>query len=168
MSGFEPSLPFLWSFFAFSFFFFGWVRGVNYYRCSSSSFFHSIPKIYLFLAFQVTKRVGYLFLCSSSKPKNSQKNPGSLRPTLNTLYKVTPGEYQGNRWPCSTMDRAVAGVGWCWGWCCSVNPGPWSRTPPKARAHTTYRSARVHSQPFCKYFTHWITQPLALGIQVAA
>ena len=53
---------FLCLFFALFFvLFFGWVRGVNYCRCSYSSIFHSIPKIYLFLAFQVTKRVAYLF-----------------------------------------------------------------------------------------------------------
>ena len=32
-------------------------------------YIHSIPKIYLFLAFQVTKRVAYLFLAASLIPK---------------------------------------------------------------------------------------------------
>ena len=54
----------------------GWVRGVNYCYCSCSSLFHSIPKIYLFMAFQVTQRVAYLFFGRFSKPENSQKNPG--------------------------------------------------------------------------------------------
>ena len=39
-----------------------WVGEGGYYCCCSYSIFHSIPKIYLFLAFQVTKRVAYLFL----------------------------------------------------------------------------------------------------------
>ena len=49
-----------------------------------------IGQKYLFLAFQVTKRVAYLFFCRFSKPENSQKNPGYLRPTLNSLHQVTP------------------------------------------------------------------------------
>ena len=47
---------------------------------------------YLFLAFQVTKRVAYFVFGRFSKPENSQKNPGYLRPTLNTSYRVTRGE----------------------------------------------------------------------------
>ena len=54
-------------------------------------FYYPLHKqIYLFLAFQVTKRVAYLFFYRFSKPESSQKNPGYLRPSLNTLYQVTP------------------------------------------------------------------------------
>ena len=102
MSGSEYPLLFLCVFFALFSVFWGWMRGVNYCCCSYSSILHSIPKIYLFLAFQGTnRRVTYFFFGRFSNPENSQKNPGYHRPTLNTLYQVTPREYQGNRWPCS-------------------------------------------------------------------
>ena len=51
--GFEPSLFPLLCFFSpcFPFFFFRWVRGINYCCRSYPSILHSIPNIYLFLAF---------------------------------------------------------------------------------------------------------------------
>ena len=63
------------------------MRGVKYCFFSYSCF---STKIYLFLAFQDTKRVAYLFFGRFSRPETSQKIPGYLRPTLNTLYQVTP------------------------------------------------------------------------------
>ena len=88
--GLSPLFPlFVCCFRLLSVLFFGWVRGVNYCCCSYSSTFHSIPKIHLFSAFQVTKCVAYFFIGRFSKPENSQKNRGYLRPTLSTLYQVT-------------------------------------------------------------------------------
>ena len=92
MSAFKPFLlSCLFLFALLSGLFFGWVRGVNY-CCCSYSIFHSIPKLYLFLAFHVTERVAYFFLAACLQPEKVQKNPRYLRPTLNTLYQVTHTE----------------------------------------------------------------------------
>ena len=62
------------------------TRGVNY-SCCSYSIFHSIPKIFLFLAFQVTKRVGGLIFGRISARKSPEK---SRLPPPNLKY-IVPG-----------------------------------------------------------------------------
>ena len=57
--------PFVFFSIRFPFFVLGWVRGLNYCCCAYSPIFHSIPKIYLFLALQVTRRVAYLFFVTT-------------------------------------------------------------------------------------------------------
>ena len=93
MSGFEPSLfPLFEPFALFSVLFFWWVRGVNYCCCSYSSIFHSIPRYTCFWLFNLPNVWRTFFIGRFSKPENSQKNPGYLRPTVNTFCQVTPRE----------------------------------------------------------------------------
>ena len=75
ISGFEPSLRCFCAFCRFVLCsFFRLVMGVYYCCCSYSSIFHSIPKMYLFLASHVTKNVAYLFfLTASLSPKIPSK-----------------------------------------------------------------------------------------------
>ena len=73
--------------------FFGWVRRVNNCCCSYSSIFQSIPKMYLFWAFQITKGMAYLsyFGCFSWAQKLPEK---SRLPPSNPNYAVQ-GNTQG-------------------------------------------------------------------------
>ena len=94
MSGFEPSLPSCVLFFHFVFRCFvldGWGGFINNCCCSYSYIFHSVPKNILVFGFPSHQRCGVpFFFTASLKPEISQKNPGYPRPTLSTLYQVTP------------------------------------------------------------------------------
>ena len=101
--GVSPLFPLFVHFFALFFRSFGWVREANCCcYCYVYIFLLHTQSITVF-GFTSLQTCCVPFFGLVSKPENSQKIPGCLRPTLHALYQLTPGEQQGNRWPCSTM-----------------------------------------------------------------